>query len=172
MQAHGKLVSASRTDCGYCGAYNHSDVDLNVMNFERIKWGGVRHDQPEYIAFDLGSFDVAFDIAPQSEDFEILRSILDLAASMPPRARLGDLDKALASILRSNSAERRTLIGILGFAGILVDGSRPDFRQTFVPVDLRERTHWHTDDWPYPVQWWNGSHGVNQSAVSEWFPFI
>ena len=172
MQRHVKVVQASRSNCTYCGAYNRSEADLNVMNFERLKWGGVRHDHPEYISFDLATFGVALDIAPRAEDFAILRSILDVAASMPTKARLGELDKRLGKVLLSNSAERRTLIGILGYAGILVDRGRPDFRQNFVPVEQRERTPWHTDDWPYPVQWWDGSHGINQVAVDEWFDFL
>jgi signal recognition particle subunit SEC65 len=28
------------------------------------------------------------------------------------------------------------------------------------------------DDWPYPVQWWNGSHGVSVEAVEDWFPNV
>lgn len=91
---------------------------------------------------------------------------------MGPKARLNDFEKALSNILPSNQGERPVLIGILGFAGILIDPSRPDFRQQFVPSAERERTHWHKDDGPYPVQWWNGSHGVNEAAVAEWFPDI
>lgn len=30
--------------------------DPNVLSFERIKWGGVRHDNPRYIALDLQIF--------------------------------------------------------------------------------------------------------------------
>lgn len=89
---------------------------------------------------------------------------------MGPRARLSDLAKALSKLLPSNDAERRTLIGILGYAGILIDPDRPDFWKRFVPADEREQTPYHKDDWPYPVQWWNGSHGVNEAAVADWFP--
>jgi hypothetical protein len=169
MQPHHKAVSSLRSNCSYCGAYNRSDADFNAMNFERFKWGGVRHADPEYIAFDLARLSAALDILPRAEDLAILRSIFAVAGSMSSKARPRDLDKALATVLPSNSSERRTLIGILGYAGILVDPDRPDFRKHFVPVEQRERTPWHTDDWPYPIQWWNGSYGVNQSAVDEWF---
>ena len=161
--------SATGVRCLYCGAYGQWLADLNVLNFERLKWGGVRHDRPDYIAFDLRTFGAALDIAPRAEDWAILRAILDVAGSMPARARPRDLDKALAKVLPSNSAERRILIGILGLTGILVDPARPDFRTGFVPETQREQTRWHTDDWPYPVQWWAGAHGVNQAAVQHWF---
>lgn len=172
MLAHHKATTVIRSDCPYCGAYDRTEADFNVMNFERIKWGGVRHVKPEYIGFDLATFDLALDTMPREEDFEILRAILEVAGSMPTQARLNDLDKALGKVLPSNSAERRTLIGILGYAGILIDPNRPDFRQEFVPFEKREQTPWHKDDWPYPVQWWNGSHGVAQTAVEEWFDFL
>ncbi|MGY4396025.1 hypothetical protein ACVWZA_001198 [Sphingomonas sp. UYAg733] len=172
IRQHAARPSATSKMCSYCGLYARTDVDLNALNFERVKWGGVRHDQPTYIAFDLGTLRNRDVPRTESGDYAILRAILDAARSLPPKARLGDLDKALVKVLPSNSAERRTLIGILGYAGVLVDRKRPDFRRDFVPVVEREGTPWHTDDWPYPVQWWNASHGVNQSAINDWFPNI
>lgn len=159
-----------RAPCAHCGDYDDSEqIDLNVLNFERIKWGGVRHAQPQYIALDLQLSERMGRPDLREDDLAILRLILDVAGSMPAKARPNQLDKALAKIFPSNSAERRTLIAILGFAGILIDPNRPDFRNQFVSVEERERTPWHTDDWPYPIQWWTGAHGVNQSAVDEWF---
>lgn len=167
-----RMCARNGAGCDYCGEYDHDKtaLDLNILSFERIKWGGVRHSQPTYIAFDLDTLRRTPRPSPEPSDFAILKSIIDVAASMPPAARLGDLDKALAKILPSNSAERRVLIGILGYAGVITDPSRPDFRQRFVPFDERERTPWHKDDWPYPVQWWTGSHGVQRGAISDWFP--
>jgi hypothetical protein len=91
---------------------------------------------------------------------------------MPSNARLSDLDKSLSKVLASNSAERRVLIGILGYAGILIDPSRPAFRKGFVADAQREETPWHKDDWPYPVQWWNSSFGIDEAAVDDWFPSL
>ncbi|MEW9310056.1 hypothetical protein [Labrys neptuniae] len=170
MKTHSKAVCCGNQSCAYCGAYDKANADLNVLSFERIKWGGVRHDNPRYIAFDLEAFAASESVAPKEADYLILRSVLNVAKSMPPTARLGDLERALSKLLPSNNAERRILIGILGYAGILVDPSRPDFRRQFVSSAERERTPWHKDDWPYPVQWWNGSCGVNQAAIDEWFP--
>jgi hypothetical protein len=170
LQQHDFVRSQSRAPCAHCGDYDNSEqIDLNVLNFERIKWGGVRHLHPQYIALDLQLSERIERPELRDYDFAILRLILDVAGSMPAQARPNQLDKALAKIFPSNSAERRTLIAILGFTGVLVDPSRPDFRKQFVPVEERERTPWHTDDWPYPVQLWTGAHGVNQTAVDEWF---
>lgn len=169
LQLHRKTDTGSSRICTYCGEYETA-ADPNIMNFERFKWGGVRHDKPSYIAIDLQAFSIQEPSIPSSNDYDILRSIIAEARSIGPGRRLGDLDKAISKTLPSNSAERRTLIGILGYAGILVDQERPSFRDHFVPYVKRERTPWHKDDWPYPVQWWDGSHGVCEQAVFEWFP--
>jgi hypothetical protein len=159
--------------CPMCGAYVETGEqieDLNVLNFERFKWGGVRH--PLYAAFDLERFNQADVPDPTDNDLAILRQIVQIAASMPKSARLADLAKALAPTLPSNDAERRTLIGILGFCGILRDPQKPGYREGFPPYSVREETPWHKDDWPYPVQWWDGSQGVSSEAIRDWFPMI
>jgi len=171
LQTHPMIPRGGSPSCAYCGGYESSE-DPNVLNFERLKWGGVRHASPRYIALDLQLLAEQEPAVPTENDYIILRSILNAAKSMGPAARLGDLGKALSKLLPSNNDERRTLIGILGYAGILIDPGRPDFRQQFVPAAERQQTPWHKDDWPYPVQWWDGSHGVNEAAVAEWFPDI
>lgn len=170
FQQHAASAATGWMSCAYCGAYDVEDIDLSILSFERLKWGGVRHAEPSYISFDLGLLRQTFVPVPTGSDFAILDTILDTARSMSATSRLGDLDKSLSTVLKSNSAERRVLIGILGYTGILIDPSRLAFRTEYVPVAMREQTPWHKDDWPYPVQWWNGSFGVQQAAVDEWFP--
>jgi len=174
FREHRKSLSYDSRHCSYCGEYDHQNttLDLNILNFERVKWGGVRHSHPAYVGFDLETLRKTQRPSPGPRDFMILKSIIDTAGSMSPSARLSDLDKALAKVLPSNSAERRALIGILGYAGIIIDSSRPAFRKQFVPFDEREHTSWSKDDWPYPVQWWTGSHGVQTAAVADWFPLL
>ncbi|MDR1120561.1 MAG: hypothetical protein LBM08_06545, partial [Dysgonamonadaceae bacterium] len=60
---NGKVTCTSYT-CGICrdlkygitGHENYINKDLNVLNFERIKWGGVRHGDLLYTLFDLRMF--------------------------------------------------------------------------------------------------------------------
>ena len=170
FQQHEVSTTTARSPCAYCGFYNVEDADLSILNFERLKWGGVRHAQPVYIKLDLELLRKSDFPAPTPDDFAILSAVLDTARSMPATSKLADLDKSLAKVLKSHSAERRCLIGILGYAGILIDPSRPTFRTGYVPAVSRAQTPWYKDDWPYPVQWWNGSFGVEQSAVADWFP--
>lgn len=156
--------------CAVCGEYDsRKPEDLNVLSFERIKWGGVRHSHPLYAGFDLTQLARADFDPPAPEDRAKLAEVLNVARLLAPKARLGDLDRALKSVIPSNSAERRTLIAILGYCGILVDHSRPDFRLSYVPARHREQTPWRADDWPYPVQWWTAACGVSEDAVADWF---
>ena len=48
-------ASGSARHCPVCQMYERFDLqeDLNVLNFERFKWGGLRHTDPIYIGFDL-----------------------------------------------------------------------------------------------------------------------
>ena len=41
--------------CDVCGKYDQPETanDLNLLNFERFKWGGIRHDDVLYAAFNL-----------------------------------------------------------------------------------------------------------------------
>lgn len=144
--------------------------NLSVLNFERFKWGGVRHDQPLYIAFDLERLSECEIIKPTPDDLACLKRILDAADSLSDKGKPSDLVKLLAPLIRSNATERRTLIEILGLSGILQPKSHPGYLKAFVDDQDREQTPWHTDDWQYPVQWWHGVDGVNEKAVSFWFP--
>lgn len=155
--------------CAYCGECEQTS-EPNILNFERLKWGGVRHASPRYIALDLQALAAEGGAVPSDHDWRILRAILQAARTVGAAGRLGDLERALSGLFPSNNSERRTLIGILGYAGILIDPARPDFRRGFVPESMRQHTPWAKDDWPYPVQWWSGPHGVSEAAVDEWFP--
>ena len=160
--------------CPVCGMYERLEKpeDLNVLNFERFKWGGVRHDNPIYIALDLQQVAKQPAPNPSSDDTRIMAAILNAARTMQGNSRLSDLVKKLASILPSNVPERRSLIGILGYCGILVDPSRESFFDSFPHFYARKDTSWQKDDWPYPVRWWQGSFGVAEKAAAYWFPSL
>ena len=158
--------------CPVCGAFDGvtGSEDLNVLNFERFKWGGVRHSDPLYAAFDLERFAATEIPKPKDDDRVILREVIRTAACTPKGARLSDLSKALDIVVPSNNPERRALIGILGYCGILRDPLKPGYFEMFPQYSGRQHTPWHKDDWPYPVQWWNGSHGISSEEVAYWFP--
>jgi hypothetical protein len=164
--------SGSRLWCSVCGSHDGKKApeNLNILNFERLKWGGVRHTNPLYIGFDLEQFSRKGPVVPTDADLAMMRRVLDAARSLPARARLSDLVRALSGMVPSNPAERRTLVGILGYCGIFQNCAKPGFLDSFPNFSAREVVPWSKNDWPYPVQWWNGSCGVSGDAVAYWFP--
>jgi hypothetical protein len=157
--------------CTICGLFDHPyrRYDLSILNFERYKWGGVRHDHPEYVAFDLAQFAKLDRARPTQRDFDIMRQIVETARRCEPKARPRDLEKRLATVLTSNKAEREILIQILGYCGILQSSHHPGYFREFVNHADRtfplERTYW-----TYPVIWWRGADGINQEALEYYFP--
>jgi hypothetical protein len=156
--------------CSICGIYGSTrqEEDLNVLNFERHKWGGVRHLGPLYIAFDLKLFAMTEKATPTNEDLALLRQIIEIASQLPAEARVRDLEKAMAKVLKSNKAEREELIEMLAYCGILQPKGRPGFFDSFVNDD--ERSLPSVGDWTYPVCWWRGADGVNKHALEHYFP--
>lgn len=69
---------------GLSSAFN-IELDRNIMNFEKIKWGGVRLNNVEYILFDLEQFRNIVITKPNDEDIKIL--ILEPKKERPTRGR-------------------------------------------------------------------------------------
>ena len=156
--------------CSVCGEYKASEpLDVNVLNFERHKWGGVRHDYPGYIAFDLERFKAEQKQGVEKAARTALVSLLATIDRMPLGAKLVDLVRALRPYVGGNADQRRILIGILCFAGVAKVPDRVGFFRSFPKLREREETPWYKDDWPYPARWWRGGDGVDQRAVEFWF---
>lgn len=168
-----RKVPSGADYCEICGLYNFPKAkseNLNVLNFERHKWGGVRRDDPIYIWFDLVEFQKAEKIVPTEEDREILQTILQIASGLPLNARPSVLANALSGVVKSNQAERRVLVEILSCCGVLQPRGHSGYFGEFTPVFEREHTGEHTNDWGYPAIWWRGGDGVNSTAVDAYFP--
>jgi hypothetical protein len=156
------------TTCGSSGGPGHAGPhDLSVLNFERYKWGGVRHLNPVYAALDLELFAKAEKPIPRAEDFAILDRAVEAARDMDAGARLDDLERELGKHLASSKHERRVLIQILGYCGVLQDPDHPGFLEVF--RDYSARRGGGRGDWTYPVEHWRGRHGVNKEALAFWF---
>lgn len=160
--------------CIVCGDYSTPSelTDLNVLNFERHKWGGVRHDHPDYIAFDLEQFSKLAPIKPKHEDVQIMRQILEIIERSEAEARPRDIERQLASIFPSNKAEREVLITILAYCGILQPTDQPGFYEGFVPYYERTIPPANKIDWSYPICWWRGADRINREAYEFYFPQV
>ncbi len=159
--------------CSVCGEYDRDGrlVDLSELSFERFKWGGVRHVDPHYIAFDLDRFAQTERLVPTAEDIQIMRRIIHTAGSLSPDARPRELEKGLVGVLESNESEREALIQILGYCGILQPQGHPGFFRSYVKFSERkDRPDAWKINWQYPVSWWQGKDGVDGEALRSYFP--
>jgi hypothetical protein len=158
--------------CRVCGLYDYTQVkdhDLNVLNFERLKWGGVRHSDPVYAALDLELFSEAPPPAPTEGDLRIFRELIAAIAAVPPAVTSAQLHKYLPGSLKANKAERDQLIAILGLCGVLGTSHHPGFGVAFVPVHQRVLPDRHYVDMEYPACWWRGGDGLNEFRLQEVF---
>ena len=171
LPIHAPVHSEGR--CDICGLYpNEDQEDLNVLNFERFKWGGVRHDQVSYALFDLKLFFNGNVPKPTSDDLRIFRGIIAAITSVPPYVTSAGLHECFAKVVRSNKAERDVIIKILGFCGILGTPEHPGFADSFVPVSERTLPSRRFVDMSYPACWWQGSVGVNQARINDFFGHV
>lgn len=167
------LLPSGGRQCDWCGIYEFEQprpIDLNLLNFERHKWGGVRHDSPAYAWLDLSLFarEALGDVT--GADRDTMRTILRIAGSMDPAATAGHLEKALTGAFPSSKDERRVLIEILAVCGVLQPKGRSGYFGEFTLASERAHTGQHFNDWGYPARWWRGSDGVNEAALARYFP--
>lgn len=140
---------------GIIGDKEYINADLNVLNFERLKWGGVRHGDILFTYFDLRCF-INEDIPePTKEDCIIFKNILEVISTSKPEDYPGTLEKRLKDIFPSNKNERKTILEILGCIGILEAKSY-------------DRPLKGKDDWIY-ITHWRGEDAYNSNVVDEYF---
>jgi hypothetical protein len=130
--------------------------DLNVLNFERIKWGGVRLGNLVYTLFNLQQLEVSDIPEPTAEDIEIFNAILTVIENSAPDDSPRALEKNLASVLKSSKIERDVLIEILACVGILEAVSYDRRRIPGKP------------DWTFAT-YWRGEDKYNKEVVQKYF---
>lgn len=159
--------------CSVCGMYSgRREEDLSLLNFERFKWGGVRHDRPGYAAFDLGQFLLETIPSPGAEDVRIFHGVIDAIRKAPSQTTSAAVQSRLPKALKSNKAERDGLVALLGFAGILETPGHPGYSDAYVPVNGRQLPGRRFVDMPYPACWWMAGNGINQAKLGEYFGHV
>lgn len=153
--------------CGFClGA---KEQNFNLLNFERTKWGGVRHLQLAYAAMDLSLFLKSPASPPTSDDINIFQAIVEAIRSAGPDIAAATLHSRLPKTLKSNKAERDVVISILGFCDVLAFSSYPGFTDAFIPVNRRTLPPRRFVDMAYPACWWTSKMGINETKLKEYF---
>ena len=103
----------------------YHNEDLNVLNFERIKWGGVRHGELLYCTFDMREFlKIIPEIGePTEEDISLFKLILKAIDESLPKDTPRKLEKRIRSFEQwkklSSKNEIDVLMEILEQIGIL-----------------------------------------------------
>lgn len=168
---HMPLHSAvGKVACDVCGLYLSSGLeDLNVLNFERLKWGGVRHTYPVYAMLDLELFLAGPRPSPSNEDLALFASLLQAIDTVPSDMTSASLHKCFPKALKANKAERDVIISILGFVGALGTASHPGYAHKFVPSLERAIPDRRFVDMAYPACWWSGPDGLRREPLVEFF---
>jgi hypothetical protein len=163
-----------RGACSICGEYDQggAGTDLNILNFERFKWGGVRHDKAVYAAFDLERFLATERPEPTEEDKTVLTTLLDTIEGVGGEVTAPQLQGKLSGLFKSNKAEREVVLNILGYCGILRAAGHPGYWDHFVPYADRELPPYRSVDMAYPACWWRGCDGLDRDALRGIFPTL
>lgn len=172
---HGFVPARNPAMCRECNLWRapspdpaeEQGEDLNVLNFERLKWGGVRHTKIEYEVFDLEQFLMLSPCLPTEEDVVLFQRILATIRTLPPKATAGDFERALSRVISSNKSERENLIEVLCLCGVLSYPGYHDFFDDSVPP--KDRPYRDTD-WGVPAMYWRARDGYNEERLQEYFP--
>lgn len=95
------------------------DIDVNVLNFERIKFGGVRHHNALYNLLDLQLLQKELIPKPTEADIRTFKEILSFTSQSAHGNTASKLRDSLSAVYKSSKNERHTLIEILACAQIL-----------------------------------------------------
>lgn len=177
---HELKEGAGSAHCYLCGWYawheNPNEYELkrglNVLNFERYKFGGVRHTWLDYALFDLEQFIKLPKVTPNDNDREILKRILQCTGELETEdkaAKLRDLIRS-EKILKSNKSEIDVILNILGICGILASKECPSYEDKFVDEYDRAPLE-HRNDFSYPVNRWTANDGINYEKFEEIFNY-
>ena len=157
--------------CYFCDWWPVEDPDqLNSMNFERYKFGGIGHTRPQFALFDLEQFLLLPKVTPTDDDFAILKSILDTINDLPKSKKVGAYRELITKkkLFRSNKVEVELLLNILGICGVLSSENAPCYCEHFADVWHRAPIE-HKNDYEYPVNRWYVSDGVNEKRFEKVF---
>jgi hypothetical protein len=112
-----RLLMENNFDDYYYG--RGTNIDLNILNFERIKWGGIRHNNGVYNWLDLTLLNTENVTKPTAQDIQIFQSILNEIRNSEIGENIESMRDRLKEIFKSTLEERHMFTEILGSADIL-----------------------------------------------------
>jgi hypothetical protein len=167
---HPLSTAARGFRCTVCGQYaSGEEENLNILSFERFKWGGVRRDYLPYAAFDLEQFAKAPRLKPTRPDIDTGRQLLDCLRQLPARTTAAQAVPQL-KMIKGNKAQREIILDILGVTGILRTAEHPGYADAFIPKIQRSEPPLRFVFRHYPISWWTAADGVNLPALQQFLP--
>lgn len=133
------------------------DQDVNVLNFERIKWGGVRLNRLLYCLLDLELLSREEDLTVTDEDVSILKSMVQAIEDCSAQDAARQLEKRWKDLFSGNQYERDFVMEIWGYAGLLQSNDK--YR--------KERGRGGTDFMSMAT--WRGEDGYTAERMSSYF---
>ncbi len=164
------------TICSICGWARMPDGEEDPGARHYAGWrresGGLSHEDPGNIVFDLQQFQTLPAAEPTAEDWHRLDLVLRTPMLLAPTSKAGDLVRAIKTVVPSNKSEREVLLRILAYASILEAPEHPGYLDSYVLPEQRELPRQRFADLGYPIMWWRAKDGVRADAVAFWFPEI
>lgn len=137
-------------------SYGHgTNKDLNILNFERIKWGGVRHINGLYNWLDLTLLSKENITPPTKQDIQTMQFILDVIRDSEMEETPSKLRDRLKEVMNVSKNERHSIIELLACADILK------------PLHSDRKEHWK-HDWTFALHW-RGEDKYDKSNVQHYF---
>ncbi len=148
-----RLLAENNFDDAYYG--RGVNIDLNILNFERIKWGGIRHNNGAYNWLDLTLLNAENISEPTVQDIEMFQSVLNEIQQSNAGENIEPLRNRLQKILKCSDIEIIVFTDILGSAEIL---------KPFIYDRNEPEKHL----WTF-VSTWRGEDKYNKENVSIYF---
>jgi hypothetical protein len=149
------ILEGKREVSDFVKTNKFENEDINILNFERLKWGGVRYSRLIYNYVDLKIFEKEEISKPTKEDIDIFNSILNSIDDLNNGEYPGKLRDNLKDIVKGNKYERMNILEILGCCEILNPKSYD-----------RATTGRH--DWEF-MEYWRGGDGFDNDIIKEYF---
>lgn len=130
------------------------NVDVNVLNFERSKWGGVRLNRLLYCLLDLELMSREEDLDVTNEDIAILKSMVQAIEACSDQDAARQLEKRWKDLFKANQYERDFVLEIWGYAGLLQSTDRYRKERGRGGTDFMSVATWRGED-GYSAEWMN-----------------
>lgn len=154
--------------CEICGAFRTQNIDLTLINCARFLYGSLKSMTPSELALflQLNTQLKPIKICKAQKLITILKEIADSSPNETPLSLLKRLNKTKGLNIPTNQI--RGLLETLGYLGILQSPEHQGYLYNFTPPFSRPAKS-SKSDWRYPVDFWEGAHGVNFEAIAYWF---